>query len=546
MVKMSDFEELGKMFVKIVVDEDVPPFQLIYAVDDAWRWPDRMQLKVSETVCSSVFPETLCGKTIKVHDQKFDLINQSGQRKAGTASEEAKTEEGASLLQTLKKCLGKEDANSDTDTAKALIHFIQDRFKATEKKENYGLCFCSFEYFHSHIQSIDQPQNAVFFDLRHQLASTGTNERKEELTALRSDWNEKLTGYTLFGDGQFDISRLGWYLHYGLKFGKIDDNNTQNRSYIHFNNILIISSAVASQDSAPEERDAIGEYLQTQNVIWQHVKDIEQVEYLPSHFNFSPLPKNFTDGHFEAGLRIFNNSFKHAASWERKREALIKDMLLLWNRPGAAKNGHPTGTETRDNPALAFSNWVVGDEKQYRKDLYYGVHHLSDDQRAHPISIESLIGFLKHSLFVDIPTLTDCKFSDVKLPTNPGLYFLIGLANVYHALNATELKENQKPPTIKFVANNNKIILKMIISKIGVCDLREKLSLGKTDGTVGALKNAFLGNNIILAPDNQPQSAPVKNQSNTKSCNIKALKETITLDDDSICFHFNKYNQTPD
>ena len=146
---MSDFKELEKMFVKIVVNEDARPFQWIYAVDDAWRWPNRMQLEVSGKACRPVFTDYICGKTIAVGKEKITPQKATPKRQAGADTPQLQntTQAQDNSLKRLTQCFGQEDNNSDADTAEALIHFIQERFSNSNKKENYGLCFCSFEYF---------------------------------------------------------------------------------------------------------------------------------------------------------------------------------------------------------------------------------------------------------------------------------------------------------------------------------------------------------------------------------------------------------------
>lgn len=428
----TPFESFQSLFLKVIATKDAKPFQWIYAVDDAWLHPDKWSLTLMDKKCLPVFPSSL--------GTEVDVDNSD-----------------------LKKAL---DANGggadDTETARLLIEFVQ---KRQLEGLNYGICFCSFEYFWHHINEINEPQNAVFFDLRHQMAANGQVNNEDKMAGLLRDaWADKLASCSLLGDSGFEMSMLGWYLHYALKFSCV---NSMSFRHIANNHILIISSAISPRsddqlDDPGTPRNAISQYLQIQEAIWRNLtpqgrtdQDTAEDKTLgrlkPEDFTFSPLPKNFGPGqiYFQTGLLIFNNSFKTAGQWDKIHELFIHDINMVYAAPTAiAECGH-FGSGSGVSEYLAkfkWRGWFPDSPKSATDPLYINTNHQGySSNTGGKIHISTLLNLFSHSGLREFPRTVD-GYGDwmVDMPTRPGFVFVYLLLDFVNSLSPKEDRDYAK------------------------------------------------------------------------------------------------------
>lgn len=440
---MTEFQKLATCHLDIVCGDNDSPFQWIFAIDDAWFHPSGIAVDDMKPV----FPMELVGEKIKVGTERIVAqirkLVQDPQAQNDDFSDPQNTQPLQPTndnLVILSKSLYENTVNlNDSETANLLIEFVQDRYK--EDNLDYGLCFCSFEYFLENIQRINQPQNAVFFDLRHQIAILNAN--------LITEWTTRIQSWNLFSDQNYgNMERLGWMLHFAFKFSKI--SNTEVRS-IWNNHILIISSAIGAKvrqstsldDEKDEERDAIGEFLSIQQDIWTALQDSsdELDAVMPSYFSWSPLPKNVSsdDKIFDTGLTIFNNSFKIAGRWDKIHEYFIHDILKVYQAPPAiAQYGHftPEGLSGYRNH-LKWSSWFA----ERLKDAFDALYITPDFNgynacKGGKIFINTLLTIFSHSGLSEFPRACDDYDKwKVQLPFRPGFVFIYLFLDLVNGLS---------------------------------------------------------------------------------------------------------------
>ncbi|MBE0541754.1 MAG: caspase family protein [Verrucomicrobia bacterium] len=538
------FETLAKMHLRIFVHQEKRPFQWIYAVDDSWFWPSNWSLKISETEWKSVIDERLSDKEVAIGTTSISEESHLVARKAGSVTPliVSSAAEGDDLS-ILKASLNKPNID-DATTAKKLIEFIQ---RSSEAGMSYGLCFCSFEYFWKNAASIDLPHNAVFFDLSHQLAQNGTDNGSRLNVA--KDWEALLNGCDLFTTerNEYDMTRLGWYLHYALKFGKAGNGNgdgSRLQSRLYSDHILIISSAIAGD--AQNGRDAIGEYLQIQNAIWTKL-GANSTGIRPGHFTFAPLPKVFTDVRFTTALNIFSNSFRYAASWDNKLAMLKEDMLWLWKEK---QWGHLTCGDKRENliPRLKWADWISPVENEdFLMDLC-GLYHL-DKRDCLSVTGTTLCDFFRYSIpecNVVVNGHGNIRYS---LPSRPGIAVLIGIVHFFHQLSKKK-RPTDVDPKLMATCSEGQFTVTVTVNPECVNKLKTVYDNGNSDdhGSSSALvelKNA----GVDVITDILKDELDLTLHGCKMSCKLKSENNgpvPVKFENDKFIFLFSKFNPSPD
>jgi len=484
---MSLFEELAKLFLKVQPPGD-EPYQWIYAVDDAWFHPQSSTVLIKDKdtdplkSCEPVFDFDLVG-----NENENQIIERNA---IGTpvAPVPSPTNDASPLGHSgpmvtpsnisgfsarMREALAK--TGTDRDVVGELFRFILDQHDIGNR---YGICFCSFEWFWMNILEIDQPQNAVFFDIRHLLGKDGsviTRAGSElDVGQLREDWKTALEEIGLFSKiaQPAHMERLGWHLHYSLKFAKVP-NQVGHHSAIAANHIQIVSSAVNPGSGRP---DAMSDYSEVQGFIWGKLAPLGGTpveDITPDRFTFSPMPK---DAAMATGLSIFNNSFRHAANWGAIRKQWCKDIKGFYEfRP----DGHyhspqeaVTDAPTRFRWRTWFPNEVKGlvTDPLFLNSRYYNGGACAFSQ----ISIDVLLKLLAHSGVREFPKLwSGFDNRTVTLPSCPGFVFVFLLIDFAHALGP---KNGRNAPAIRYTLDDQtspkKFMITFKLDEAGTTELK--------------------------------------------------------------------------
>jgi len=515
------FVKLAEMHCRIVVDKKDQPFQWIYAVDDAWfhpaNWKLQIKIKVGEKEMLSpappLFSDEWSGKTTEIDQQVLD------EKVVAPAAQEGELDQPqvrAALAQPPQP--GTRDAlipilnnsgHRDSYTAKKLATFIQERYR---EGLNYGLCFCSFEYLWENMEQIDQPQNAVFFDIRHALANPSNTLNGADLSQFAEKaWSAKLLETGIFADNtgdplsSYDMKRLGWYLHYALKFGRIGANGS-SRCEVQDNHIQIISSAInpgkiddkeeqkgskgGSHEVASQQPTSSGtrtppvrpdgdpgvmsEYTIVQTEIWNAMlarkKDNESIDHItPDRFTFSPIPKAEA---LDTGLEIFNNSFRTAGKWDFVQRALFEDAESLWCHHGSC--GHPNGDDTCKS--LKCSDWWENCE-EFRARFKDCFKFSATTNGRTVIKYKTIRRLLQRSLVHrHYNTFNVHDVGDdvcVTIPSNPAILWLAVFIDFLDKL-APENKDgkNRPKPSLHVITKDQSLCFALTLDETGVTELK--------------------------------------------------------------------------
>ena len=469
MPAMSLFDELADLWIKVQPDER-EPHQWIYAVDDAWFHPENTTVQIAESVdsttlikCDPIFQfsgKGKPGKPVPISEVPF-TSSQSDERDASGSSEEPLSSDATP------ESAPSDDNRGDRGVAKRLIAFIKEQ---AEGGLRYGVCFCSFEYLWKNIDDIDAPQNAVLFDIRHALGWNGSKiERGNNSLAsgdLRDHWKKCLDATGMFGDADANVImvRLGWYLHYSLKFAKIP-KQPGPKCAIHQNHIQIVSSAVSPNSG---RADALSDFSAVQQAIWSKLPKDDGIT--PDLFAFSPMPK---DEAMKTGLGVFNNSFKHAADWGRIKIWFLDDIAMVYCHEQAPRGHFNTGPAA-NNANWKWKSWLPHEVKPVSDPLY--------KTYADPwIKINDLLRMLSHSGVREFRReWSGFDDKEVLLPTTPGFVFVILLIEFINNLGP---KEGRQPPVVKYALNHNasdpRFQIKVTLQDDGVRGLLKCYSTGK-------------------------------------------------------------------
>ena len=455
------FDELSELWVKLAPAGE-KPIQWIYNVDDAWFHPGSWDVKIDGR--GPVFERHLIGKTLDISREMLPKMDPN------VNNSTTQGPDGEDPSEWLKHTLSSPDGSAanaglDHDTLLRLVRFVLDQ---SDMNRIYGLCFCSFEYFWSHAQEIDNHLNAIFFDIRHRLALVDDAktlcDKQIDMSKLRKIWDENLAGTNLFTRKKgFSPEQLGWFLHYALKFNRIG-SASGSRPEIGYDHIQILSSAI---NPILGKADAMSDYVAVQQEIWEAMQG-KTDGITSAQFGFSPIPKG---GLMDTGLAIFNNSYKNVGSWPAMRGLLLNDLKRLWNdyEDGGCERGHHAHT-AKD---LCCDGWVLNDD---RIDTLRGTHFFhNEDGRSESIGARSLLKFLLWALLRDDLRLpNDCEDWRLLFPTNPGVSYLIGIADLYERMSVPK-GDREKPNVDIITENDNCLIVQFNITNGG--SVRELLKL---------------------------------------------------------------------
>lgn len=131
------------------------------------------------------------------------------------------------------------------------------------------------------------------------------------------------------------------------------------------------------------------------------------------------------------------------------------------------------------------------------------------------------------------------------LSTNPGVSFLIGLADVYKAL--TPSKAEQQAPTVELVCDDVQVVVNFKIGATGIVNLQEKVN-GKGQGGAAtrALQAALYGQGSLLCHLTTEQRAASFQDGTTIEAKLKndeSKMNRICLCGESIKFHFPYFTE---
>ena len=563
---MTTFEQLAKMHLMVQVSSETP-IQWIYAVDDAWFHPVGWALEVAVLdkqrnpvfeAAPPLFPNlrgSLVVGTGKVALHSIPSRENNGRQRTGQGQTLTPQQQLASALQS---------KHPDAFTAKSLVEFIQLQHK---ESFDYGLCFCTFEYFQENIAAINRPQNAVFLDIRHALADArnkvgnGTQDQGN----LADAWSKLLKATNLFFTSgkafdNFEMSKLGWYLHYALKFNRIASGAPGSRCEVQDNHILIISSAINPQAGTPSGPGVMSEYTQVQTEIWEALKAASNTEGItPDRFTFSPIPKG---DKLETGLAIFNNSYKDAANWEVTRTLLLEDMMLLWNKAQEGHHSHTNFSLVIDE--LRCYRWV-GPLNANDNGLR-GIHYCSKvnniNEHTEQLTAKSLFAFLRMASPMACSQMTlptECNDWELRAFTNPCLSALIGIGDLIRELSRVEGHANRSLPSVSLEAGNDSCGPVVVVKiNTAAAEAMEAIAAGNYTGRKGTTHDAMhrlvFGSVVLLHHLSRHYAGldALNNKRNDENVTRKCHMETnccsniwgthIKRDGDYICAVFYKSN----
>lgn len=473
----NQWAAFAKLHLKVCSNPEKPPFQWIYAVDDAWFHPEGIDFKKIEsefkrkqndTTGKSVpFNPAIFGSIQANHVASGVILNElkpdNVQNTTEQTDDESEVDSEADAVDT------KPDAEkmNDREVAVRLIEFIEEE----DRKGTYGICFCSFEYFWDNYADINESQNAVFFDINH--AFRGLDSFGE----LNQKWEEELKQLGLFNDDICATTTLhGWLLHYAVKLGQLEDNGKTN---IIADHILIISSAIAGDTSLQQTKDAFSQYSTVQLSIWQNLDKLRN-DFRMTDFGFSPLPKIVHTLHdngtlLDSGLGIFDKTFALQGNWKQQRKAMLQDLLEVWrNHDWGHFDKQP---KSRTDLTLRYDSWIE-DGDDYKRDIRGCCLFIDNRDQDKEIRINSLKAILQAAakrIGVDVEDNCNGHLqTHVNLPMRPGVTFIIALIDLLESLANTENKNGRTKPELIFAANDKFHIVLRLGCKDGSTELKAK------------------------------------------------------------------------
>ena len=463
--EQKNWQRYSALSVKICRNAQSPPFQWIFAVDDAWLHPDNLQVANESNLKAPVF-------------EKFGEISVDGwSQRYNTLSRKPVTSNIASLQTT-----GAAKAPNLADAAvadKLITTFVTDKNRVAG--DDYGICFCSFEYFIEHFKDeINKPQNAIFFDLNHKLRALDST--------LDTTWVEKFQELKVFGDGYMleMVSLHGWLLHFATKLGAISDT----RCVVNPNHILIVSSALggtkdvqgSGEDAGAASRDAFAQYATVQRAMWDAIKadpnltpDSHMIDY-----GFSPLPKNLDTNDASAellplGLEIFDRTFIEAGKWTGVQKLLFQDAAILWTSDQNC--GHPNSI---DGLGLEWRNWWPTEnllQVKAVKDCFQC--HVAENGGQTPTEIcikysrfkAVLEKSLVHRHFASFNLNISGDDFQIRIPSNPTIFWIATFIDFLDNLRPD--RQGRVKPTLEVVKNGTHLVMTITLDETGISRLKK-------------------------------------------------------------------------
>lgn len=488
------FENLAKLAVKACNDPTKSPVQWIYAVDDAWL---HSGFSDNDKQRSPVFDNAiLCGNGLET--KKVAEVKSALEVKRTALKEAPKTEGSADAFGNTETMPASEADSGDLNTAIALLEFVTKHVEL-----NYGVCFCTFEFFWTQIETINDFKNAVLFDIRHQLAIADTS------SGLTKAWDDKLQATGIFGmlqneneqpNAVVDLQILGFQIYFAYKLGRILGAETRN---INPNHLAILSSNLF--ENVGNREGALQSFLNLQKTIWTAIatQPNSRGTFTPLDFTFVPLPKHQDQGLFNTGLDILHNSLRRAASWTFKSSCLLSDMESLWvSSEEDEKWGHVADGDATAK-TLKCSGWLHGNGLFKKADLR-GLF-LVQWREEHGVSVKCFDSFLRWA--VDHGTVgfrsLDNGINDarVEFSTRPGILYVLAMALFIRGLAHGSDKPGCVKPVAFWSIDQSQVTLTIKLTDSGVRDLEEKFyqsEKGTKDGAASSLRRVAAAQFLML------------------------------------------------
>lgn len=536
---MSTFNELSEYSTRICKDPAHPPIQWIFSVDDAWFHPT--DFSPSEHMLNQPIWQERKGICIPVSDAQVVLNSREessarslSTRRSRRSADDAAASSGLSMAEKV----------HDAAVADMLVEFAKDN--------DYGICFCSFEFLWQNFQkTINGPQNAIFFDLNHQIAGILQN-------TLQTQWAEKLKGLGLFDKKTLNDTKIyGWLLYFAIRFGQLE----KVKCAVDPNHLLLVSSAIAGQAGLSE--DAMTQFLQVQLSMWTKLSADEAGirDRQMTDFSFAPLPKVVTKGDpnanlLDTGLKIFNNTFCKAASWPAVRKLLLEDLLFLWSEAGEAHDANERFSRLK--PDLRCYGWVYPVDGAVGDNGLRGVHycHAESSERIAAKSVETFLKLASPQLCAGLSLPNRCSDWMLSAPTYPCLSFLIGIGDLIDNLSKVGGHATYTLPEVTLGECNDggspKLRIKITTSAANVLRAKSTCHDKIEDGSsaTGAIQRVFRGSKVLLhhvdsrqelsAQRTKPPTDKTRKAYLEKSCCSILSDDFIKFEKGSVHFVFHK------
>lgn len=481
-MSQHNYEDLAKLALFVCQDPSKPPAQWIYAVDDAWlhngvdKLPALFDLKKINGGVTQSAPVTI------EKAKTFYYTEPASRDKATTHG----------LSGGVSAPLDGRN-HSDKIPAETLLNFIADR-----PDQNYGICFCTFEYFWEMAKVINQRQNAVFFDIRHQLMETDTN------ADLKSKWEEKLRSTKIFQTP--NVESLGIQIYFAFK---LNLHPSAGDCRINPNHLLILSSNLFGNEDM-KRTPVLKSFSDIQKTIWDKAAKAHEkagaerpddgpshlaklLEYEPTRFTFFPIPKQETGGLFKTALAIFHNSFRTAASIDAKLDALWHDMGVAWKGYDWGHFKSNNGEYEHRSAELHSFSWLFGDDDEKQASLRGIYHAVWKEEKASAISVRTFAEFLKWHCEPDSVKFVpfnekNGRVTRISLPTCPGVFFGLGLVHFLRNLAAPKDGETRQKPEVTWKEDADVVTMEISLgANGGVEEFKQKFFSGKQGGSTRAL-----------------------------------------------------------
>jgi hypothetical protein len=521
------FAALSQLACPVCIDPNRPPAQWIYAVDDAWLHFGCDGLNEGSLFENIATTASSASSPINIGDAKIILAREITAIQSSTPSLSGSTQASFN-----------DKKHPDQIPAETLLDFI-----SQHPDQNYGICFCTFEYFWEHVETINHPQNAVFFDIRHQLMESDHN------SDLKTQWGKALAATKVFPKPEWNS--LGIQIYFAFKLGL---HPKAPECKIDHNHLLILSSNLFGSESENGKTDkdranSLLSFSAIQTAIWKIAAEVRKaitegkngdpklaglLDRKGTDYTFIPMPKHKLDDLFETALAIFHNSFRKAAGWDFKLERLRLDMDSLWKNPNYHENwGHIGATSSKLNE-LKSSSWLPSDANIRYEDVR-GVY-LAQWRIEHGIFVKTFDDFLRHA--TDFGTVDFESFPEglanarLELPTRPGLLAMLAMADFLRALAEAKTGEGQKQPKVSWAMDRE---IKLTIKLTGANEELKKLSKnlfdgGGSPGGAAATMRQYVNSQIAML------DYPLKNPSPVKlgdiSCNEQSLRNELLMTTD--------------
>lgn len=481
----NNFASLADLALHVCNNPDKPPSQWIYAVDDAWLHNGCEGLLDGPLFVGCTEPKKIsidAAKSLFEKDRQDESMDSP--ELSSTKTEEASEE--------------REKRHPDQTPAETLLELIKER-----KEQNYGICFCTFEYFWNNAKEINLPQNAVFFDIRHQLME---NDEKSD---LKTEWDSHLSKTNVFSNTSWDV--LGIQVYFAFKLGL---HPAAGKCKIDHNHLLILSSNLFGNEDGngktdEERNNVLRSFSDIQSTIWSKAAEVKKrtaeengydsklaslLDLDGTDFTFIPMPKHTAGNLFETALAIFHNSFRKAAGWEFKLNRLRQDMESLWAEPEPQEDWGHVGQSSPKLSGLKSSSWLPANLIQKHQDVR-GIY-LVQWRIEHGILVSTFDNFLRYMVdfgtvkFFDLPQ--NLKARRIELPTRPGLLGILAIAEFLRALAAAKPDVGEVQPRLSWdVDNEIRLEIQLENAEQHVENLAEKFfhnTAGSTGGSAATLR----------------------------------------------------------